>query len=127
MRKTLFTSLEIAVCTEICRKDLNITRELCNILSGVVFLDRENTGRGFVTSFRAEHALSSPFPASPIIGPLAHMDNMGCDMKMGFYLWLQGGCPVSFEGFQYGDVEGRTMNLKDLNLFELKANRFEWI
>jgi len=59
-------------------------------------------------------------------GPLAHMDDMGIGMMMGFYLWLESGYPASFEGFQYGDVHGQTIDLRDRDLFNLKASGFEW-
>ncbi|MCR6658573.1 MAG: hypothetical protein NVV72_04225 [Asticcacaulis sp.] len=120
---TAFTSLEIAVLAAICNSQVPSLRAL---LDTAQMTERENTGHGFYTSFSIDRRLPPvQTPHRLINGPVAHMNNMGEGMIMGFILWLEDGYPECLEGFQYGDSLGNTIDLKARDLTTLTFTQLE--
>jgi hypothetical protein len=119
---TGFTSLEIAVLTAITSGHA----ALGTLLDTANVTERENTGHGFYTSFSVDRRLPPvQTPHRLINGPVAHMNNMGDGMIMGFILWLENGYPDCLEGFQYSDNQGNTVDLETRDLTTLSFTRLE--
>ena len=119
---TGFTSLEIAVLAAISSSQ----NPLSALLDTADVTERKNTGHGFYTSFSVDRRLPpSQTPHRLINGPIAHMNNMGDGMIMGFILWFEDGYPDCLEGFQYSDTQGNTVDLKSYDLICLSFTRLE--
>jgi len=119
---TGFTSLEIAVLAAIGSSQ-NVLHALLDTAN---VTERENTGHGFYTSFSVDRRLPPvQMPHRQIDGPIAHMNNMGDGMIMGFILWLDDGYPDCLEGFQYSDNQGNTVDLETRDLTTLNFTRLE--
>ena len=115
---TSFTVLESAVLRKICERS-PARGALEQLLSTASVTDRENTGHGFNTRFELDPRLPSvPSLEDPILGGAALLNDIG--VLMGFLLWSKDGRPHCLEGFQYGDRDGATVDLKNLNLEALR-------
>lgn len=61
-----------------------------------------------------------------IDGPCARMLDMGDDALMGFILWCSERGPETLEGFQFGDAEGETVDLKTRHLGALRFSEISY-
>ena len=121
-----FTHLEKSVLGAICETQGCALPGLADLLSTAVPVSRKNTGHGFYTNF---HAAPGTFQSSwrrPIAGPNVRMIGLGRDAMMRFLLWCSEDEPHSLEGYQNGDATGQTVNLKTLDLAELRFCQIEW-
>jgi hypothetical protein len=121
-----FTHLEKSVLDAICDAQSSALPGLAEVLSTAVVVSRENTGHGFYTNFRAASGTYQLTWPRPIAGPNARMIGLGDDARMGFLLWCSEDEPNSLEGFQYGDTNGQTVDLKALDLASLRFSELEW-
>jgi hypothetical protein len=118
-----FTTLEAVVLEALCSR-LPGGDALRRIISSARVRDRENTGHGFYTRFsvdpveRVPSAWENPTPAGA-----ARLQGIGEGVLMGFLLWSKGGVPECLEGFQYGDEQGNTVDLKRWELGLLRCSQ----
>ena len=122
-----FTELESAVLKAICDHLEDFGDHLRVVLATAQVAERDNTGHGFYTRFSVDQKPPLPALSGRLLdGPVAHMDDMGEDMQMGFILWFEDGYPDCLEGFQYGDSKGETVDLKLRDLRELTFASLAW-
>ncbi|KHL24223.1 hypothetical protein PK98_14655 [Croceibacterium mercuriale] len=121
-----FTQLETSVLDAISAENREALPPLSAFLASAVVVRRENTGHGFYTYFESDPANGSLVWPRPIYGPHAYMVGMGEEALMGFLLWCSGDEPSALEGYQYGDSTGETVDLKTIDLADLRFCRLEW-
>ena len=121
-----FTHLEKSVLDAIGDAQGGALPGLAELLSTAVIVSRENTGHGFYTDFRAAPGTFKSTWIRPIAGPNVHMVGLGDDAMIGFLLWCSEDEPNSLEGFQYGDANGQTVDLKTFDLADLRFSAIEW-
>ncbi len=121
-----FTPLETAVLSAIADDYGDYGKRLSDLVATAVVIGRNNTGHGFYTFIQADRALPPVHAATFLMdGPVVHMQDMGEGNIMGFILELKDGYPDCLEGFQYGDSQGDTVDLKTYDLFALRFTRLE--
>jgi len=118
-----FTGLERAVIAAICEDHPQIAERLLSLVSGARVSERDNTGHGFYTSFEVEErVLPVEWAERFLNGPNAEIAVGDETLLMGFILWFEDGYPNCIEGFQYGDVDLKAVDLSTLRWRERRVD-----
>ncbi len=120
-----FTTLERAGLESICEVRRNAA-PLRDLLASARFTERDNTGHGFFACVAIDPGLPPVRMQEPgVKGPLARMEVLGPGDLMGFVPWFEDGRRDCLEGFQYGDEQGATIDLRTRDLSSLTFSRLD--
>lgn len=120
------TALEQAVLAAIVTEAAPGYPSIAEIVRTARGVERKNTGHGFYTKLSCETAGVPKTAETRFDGPFARMNDMGRGATMGFILWCEDGYPERLEGYQNGDEEGQTVDLKTRDLAALSFESFFW-
>jgi hypothetical protein len=116
-----FTTLELAVLSVIADGHPTISDHIRGLMSSARLSVRDNTGHGFFTSFAVDRTISPlAWTERKLDGPDAEVQVGKQTLLMGFILWLDDGYPSCLEGFQYGMPAGGDLDLKGVDLGDLR-------